>query len=74
MTTTSNVIDKRCKNCRFYTPSVRICARAEWKDMDVPVQEDTLTFYAHASDEQGLDAGIRPGPEFGCVLFTQKKA
>ena len=64
------MLDKLCKNCKSWSKYDKTCYKAEW---DGTLKDNELTYYADAHDDSGLEAGVKTGPNFGCVLFTPKK-
>jgi len=60
-----------CKDCSRWDKYENTCS-VDWKDRDSKVQDDDFFIYAHASDDQGLDAGLKTGPLFGCIQFLCK--
>ena len=70
----------RCKNCRFWEHHINMrgkewhtCERSKWVDETEEIGDTDLAFFAHSADDHGLDAGIKTGPEFGCVLGEPPK-
>lgn len=69
----------RCKNCRFWkhhtdqwNNSWNACGMVAWVGRNEKIEETGFALYADASDDTGLDAGLKTGPEFGCVLGEPK--
>ena len=68
-----------CKDCKFWEShwdgrkTWNICQVADWVSQDYKVADDEIAYYADASDDSGLDAGIKTGPLFGCIKFEAKK-
>ena len=65
-----------CKDCRWwqhhtdvYNKSWADCAAADWVDRDSRIGDADMAVYAEASDDHGLNAGLKTGPMFGCVQF-----
>lgn len=52
-----------CKQCRYWDTDERTCGRDERVDQSRQFWVD-----ARATDDSGLIAELRTGPDFGCVL------
>lgn len=61
-----------CKDCRFWDSDQR-CQKADWSVGDYTAPEDVLVAEVSVLDDSGLFVDIRTGPEFGCVLFHERK-
>ena len=69
-----------CKDCRYWEfhhdtrdKQWMTCDLAEWVEYDSKIAEDGFAFYADASDDSGLYAGVKTGPLFGCLHFSANK-
>lgn len=65
-------IGGKCKHCRYWN-SDQECSVAEW--LDEPMEEmagSRIGFYATAADDYGLRAGVKTGPDFGCINFKER--
>jgi hypothetical protein len=75
----------RCKDCRFWEEHGTFppfggkalktwheCERPEWVAQDATIPDDAIALYADASDDTGLNAGMKTGPLFGCILWQAK--
>lgn len=69
----------RCKNCRFWEHHVDVrnkewhtCEMISWVEREEKIGDTGFAIYATAADDHGLDAGLKTGPEFGCVLGQPK--
>lgn len=67
-----------CKDCKWWeayglrnTATWAACGFPDWTSPGKDIAEDTMSFYATAQDDQGLDAGLKTGRMFGCLKFTQ---
>ena len=74
-----NILVGHCKDCRFWESHVNghdtaatTCEAAGWVRYDQKLNDDSFAVYADANDDQGLEAGLKTGPLFGCVKFQQK--
>lgn len=70
-----------CKDCRFWeshtdmrNKSWNTCEAADWVDRGQKIADDGLAIYADASDDSGLEAGMKTGPMFGCIRFVAIKS
>ena len=73
----------KCKTCRYWSEKNKkglegwgSCYRAEWYDDQYPprkVHSDDAMLDAYASDDTGLHVDFLTGPDFGCVLHSQKE-
>ena len=68
-----------CKDCKYwgqtqdgYGKSWTECEFPEWATRDEKIADDGIAYYADASDDTGLDAGLKTGPMFGCIKFKAK--
>lgn len=62
---------KRCKTCKYWSIDfLSVCAFAE--DFSAPKAEEVFTIHVHADDDQGLEAHVYTGPEFGCIHHKEK--
>lgn len=68
-----------CKNCKYWDShtdmrgkSWNTCEVAAWVDRAAVIADNAIAIYADASDDSGLDAGIKTGPMFGCIKFVGK--
>lgn len=66
-----------CKDCKHWESHSDVrnrawhtCSAADWVERGTEIGEDGLAIYADATDDSGLDAGLRTGPMFGCVKFA----
>ena len=70
-------VDKICKNCKFwgeyYYEGNTLCNYAKWVEKTDNIKEDDFAYFATASDDYDLDAGIKTGPLFGCNKFQSKE-
>lgn len=64
------MVEHLCKNCRSWNKYDNSCYKAEWDGL---IDNNQLSYYAEAHDDSGLYAGIKTGPNFGCVLFEERK-
>ena len=55
---------ERCKTCKHWTEWKTTC---ELVDFDFDPIESRFAVLAQADDDQGLEASLVTGPEFGCV-------
>jgi len=62
-----------CKNCRYWDKYDNSCNLADWYNRDNELVKDEIMFYAEVNDDSGLRAGVRTGPEFGCIKFEIRK-
>ena len=70
-----------CKDCKFWRTSekafsnktVSECDRLNWADRYETIGDDEAAIYADATDESGLEAGLKTGPMFGCIKFVQSQ-
>ena len=73
-----------CKDCKFWerfghdgTEKFSQCNLPNWVDYGSRVitnmTESDIAFYADASDDTGLHAGILTGALFGCIKFKKLK-
>ena len=62
-----------CKDCKYwdraYNPGE--CNGVTWVYKKEKINDNAAGYYADASDDNGLDAGFRTGPLFGCVTFVK---
>lgn len=70
-----------CKDCKFwefrvdmYNKSWNTCEAVAWVDYDSRIGDDSFAIYASASDDSGLEAGLKTGPMFGCNKFQERCA
>jgi hypothetical protein len=70
---------KNCKDCTYwgshtdqYGRTWTECESANWVDRTGTLENDELGYYADASDDTGLTAGLKTGPTFGCVRWSSK--
>lgn len=67
-----------CKDCSFWEHHHDVwnkewdACRIDWVDYSEKISENSAAIYADASDDSGLDAGLKTGPMFGCVRFSPK--
>lgn len=68
-----------CKDCKYWeshfdtrSKTWNTCEYPDWVNYDAKIPEDSISFYADAHDDCGLDAGIKTGSLFGCIKFIQK--
>lgn len=73
-----------CKDCKFWeshtdqwykswNKSWNACEAVNWVNRSEKISDSSFAIYADASDDSGLDAGLKTGPMFGCIKFEQKK-
>lgn len=67
-----------CKDCKYWDAHLgdrgvtwNTCARLDWVDVADKIGDDEAAIYADASDDSGLDAGLKTGPLFGCIKFEK---
>lgn len=65
-----------CKDCRYWESHIDMrgrswntCEVASWVSRTDTIADNSIAIYADASDDTGLDAGIKTGPLFGCIKF-----
>jgi hypothetical protein len=70
-----------CKDCKYwehhkdgYSKEWSTCGEPDWVDYADVIPDDSMAIYADASDDQGLECGLKTGPLFGCIKFKTKKA
>jgi hypothetical protein len=68
-----------CKDCKYWkshtdawNKSWTECDYAAWFSREGTLNNDDFGYYADASDDQGLEAGMKTGPMFGCIKFMAK--
>jgi len=65
----------RCKDCKSWGSWLGIDAVCERPDdlwpKDIP-EGQQFSIDCEADDDQGLQAWLRTGPEFGCVRFEER--
>lgn len=67
----------RCKDCMFWHEvntgrhQWHECEASTWTPMTSPMEEDGFALYAEATDDSGVESGIKTGPEFGCTKFKK---
>jgi hypothetical protein len=62
---------KDCTNWNRWTKECDTLPARSYKTNEPP--DDSFYVYAEADDDQGLQWGMRCGPNFGCVLFQARK-
>jgi len=67
-------IGGKCKHCRYWDwGNDQECGIAEW--LESPTEKmagSRVGFYATAADDYGLRAGVKTGPDFGCINFKER--
>lgn len=64
-----------CKNCRFWGAYIEgACDRVGFLLLNEHKNPRRFHISAFADDDQGLEAQLITGPEFGCVLFEQEES
>ena len=68
-----------CKDCNYWDSHVdtrnkswHTCEASDWVERDATIGDEDLAVYASATDDTGLDAGLKTGPMFGCVKFQPR--
>lgn len=70
-----------CKDCHYWEQGTDrygkkyvygYCDRVAWMDRFDKVPDDGFVIHADASDDTGLDAGLKTGPMFGCTQFKAR--
>jgi len=68
-----------CKDCRHWehhhdmrNKKWSTCNSVDWVGYDQSIDDCDAAIYADASDDSGLEAGLKTGPMFGCVQFQSK--
>jgi len=76
----SAITSGNCKDCRYWERHIDIrnkkfstCGRVDWVDYADKIPEDGAAIYAYASDDSGMEVGLKTGPLFGCVKFQPKR-
>ncbi|NUX58681.1 hypothetical protein [Paraburkholderia youngii] len=66
----------RCKDCKYWeshtdmrNKSWQTCEAPQWVDYAAKIGDADFAIYADASDDTGLQAGLKTGPMFGCIKF-----
>ena len=67
-------VDMYCKDCEYWRKEEKECHRIDWGDQYANPKPGEAHYYADASDDYGLCAGLVTSPTFGCVMFAEKKA
>jgi|GEM_PF-2895864 len=67
-----------CKDCKhweshedFRGKQWTTCEAPDWLGIADKISADGLAIFADASDDTGLNAGLKTGPMFGCVKFMK---
>lgn len=47
------------------------CEAPEWVGYGDKIDDDGFAIFAEASDDHGLNCGLKTGPMFGCVKFER---
>lgn len=69
-----NTVEGKCKNCRFWGISYdHECDRIGYSDNQVKGNTSAFNISANADDDQGLQASLVTGPDFGCVKFEARR-
>lgn len=62
-----------CKDCKKWSKATNECYLASWEPQNIKLKDNEIIFFADAADDSGLMAGVRTGPNFGCIRFEEKK-
>lgn len=67
-----------CKDCAFWDShqdykgrTWHTCELPDWIEAGDWIANNEIAFFASASDDTGLTAGVITGPMFGCVRFVK---
>jgi len=63
----------RCKDCKNWDKRESICGHIEWVEVQEMPQDDNFVLVANSDDDQGLEAYVRTGPDFGCTKFKAEE-
>jgi hypothetical protein len=64
-----------CKDCKYWEQKGKnwtTCEAADWTEYNEALPDDGFAYYASASDDSGLECGLKTGPYFGCIKFISK--
>jgi hypothetical protein len=69
-----------CKDCKYWEThtdcrgkSWSTCEAAPWVGRSYKISDDSFAIYADASDDSGLECGLKTGPMFGCIKFKARE-
>lgn len=67
-------MDNRCRTCKWYNADDYICTKAGWAPRySDKVEGSDMVLFGFADDFGGFDVQFKPGPDFGCVLWEERK-
>lgn len=64
-----------CKDCKYWEAHNdgrnrwNTCEAADWVYYKDKIGDSDIAIFADASDDTGLDCGLKTGPMFGCVKY-----
>lgn len=61
-----------CKTCKYWDKYDTECNLINWIDCNKTMKGADFALYVTASDDQGLDAKFKCGPQFGCIKYLEK--
>lgn len=67
-----------CKNCKYWKTlndgyrTWSICDNVDSLEHSDKIARDGFAIFADCHDNSGMYAGLKTGPDFGCIKFIEK--